>query len=633
MISEGLFSKGLLADETSPGLVWYLKFLVEALFAQDKLPFDYTSPTFFTTVDTLIKTQTNPGTKAVLTKMANIKQTKQSLMYSSDKGHDNLNSTLTRSYSQLLPPAIIEHRQPLQTQIANHPNQPSTQLQPPQAPPNFPPQGTTVNIGITPTRYPPNYYSPSSNVLPQTYGDTAVNSQVMAVSPLQTSTTLHPPPAHHPPTNTHQPQAVPLPVLIRNDIMIISRLNNDQRSEYRLSGLQNTGLTCNLNSVIQALNQIPLFATICQQYSSVTNGYLTKAFNDVFESIKNSVSKAKIGDLTSVNMDPFINSIHFPGFDARQMNDANDFFTRCMSALADEHKGSPLAQSMSSLFGGQRARILVSPAKTDPTKSITTVFTERFWDWSVPISPKNTLQEALESMGDPQTPTQGQDNVKVRELIYSLPPVLFISLRRWTSGPGGFQKNYGQFIFPDEINLKSLLTPLSSAEIMAAMQKRKQIKETKAQGDLSKTMIIRQFESDKELTKLFKFNEPRKKAQTICFQPNFLTLNTPQEFENERAEKKEKDAYYKSEHNYILAAVLVHSGTISFGHYYSYVRLGLNSVDGRKKNQWVKCDDSRISLVTKKEATEEQYGDGSRSNTAMMLMYVRKETIQDISKR
>ncbi|KAF7811470.1 Ubiquitin carboxyl-terminal hydrolase 12 [Senna tora] len=50
-----------------------------------------------------------------------------------------------------------------------------------------------------------------------------------------------------------------------------------------------------------------------------------------------------------------------------------------------------------------------------------------------------------------------------------------------------------------------------------------------------------------------------------------------------------------------LTRVLVHSGGVSGGHYYAYIRPNLS-------NQWFKFDDQRVTKEDMKMAIDEQYG-------------------------
>eukprot|EP01064_Diplonema_japonicum_P027565 TRINITY_DN4005_c0_g5_i1.p1 TRINITY_DN4005_c0_g5~~TRINITY_DN4005_c0_g5_i1.p1 ORF type:complete len:864 (+),score=214.73 TRINITY_DN4005_c0_g5_i1:63-2594(+) len=77
---------------------------------------------------------------------------------------------------------------------------------------------------------------------------------------------------------------------------------------------------------------------------------------------------------------------------------------------------------------------------------------------------------------------------------------------------------------------------------------------------------------------------------------------------------------------YTLFAVMVHKGSsASFGHYYSYIHVGLK--------EWVKFDDTRVSRATRSNAIEENFG-GSTSwhdnSHAYLLVYIRRSRAEHI---
>ena len=77
---------------------------------------------------------------------------------------------------------------------------------------------------------------------------------------------------------------------------------------------------------------------------------------------------------------------------------------------------------------------------------------------------------------------------------------------------------------------------------------------------------------------------------------------------------------------YELHGVLVHSGTITSGHYYAFLRPSI-------EDKWYKFDDSNVSEVQKEEAIENNFGgidprtQKEKTYNAYMLVYVRKEDV------
>eukprot|EP01063_Lacrimia_lanifica_P033938 TRINITY_DN6170_c0_g1_i1.p1 TRINITY_DN6170_c0_g1~~TRINITY_DN6170_c0_g1_i1.p1 ORF type:complete len:1247 (+),score=437.40 TRINITY_DN6170_c0_g1_i1:97-3837(+) len=85
------------------------------------------------------------------------------------------------------------------------------------------------------------------------------------------------------------------------------------------------------------------------------------------------------------------------------------------------------------------------------------------------------------------------------------------------------------------------------------------------------------------------------------------------------------------EHKYRLHAVLVHSGTVAGGHYYSYVKL-----DG----EWFRFDDAAVSPASATEAVEDNFGgyEGSArfwlaDTSAYMLVYTKASCAAEFAQR
>ncbi|KAI9265155.1 hypothetical protein BDA99DRAFT_559227 [Phascolomyces articulosus] len=84
-------------------------------------------------------------------------------------------------------------------------------------------------------------------------------------------------------------------------------------------------------------------------------------------------------------------------------------------------------------------------------------------------------------------------------------------------------------------------------------------------------------------------------------------------------------------HKYILYGVLVHTGDLTGGHYFAFVK-------PTKQQKWLKFDDDRVVPATLKEVLEDNYGGEplnvmghrgyKRSTNAYMLVYIR-ESMQD----
>ncbi|CAL1157407.1 unnamed protein product [Cladocopium goreaui] len=102
------------------------------------------------------------------------------------------------------------------------------------------------------------------------------------------------------------------------------------------------------------------------------------------------------------------------------------------------------------------------------------------------------------------------------------------------------------------------------------------------------------------------------------------------------------EAFSKGSGKYMLHTVIVHSGGVSSGHYYTFVRL---PQEGEGKSQWIKFDDEVVTFCSEQAAVEDNYGGedlsivnyfeqpqallcenwpcGQRIHNAYMLSYVR----------
>ncbi|KAI9485995.1 MAG: hypothetical protein EXX96DRAFT_547274 [Benjaminiella poitrasii] len=92
-------------------------------------------------------------------------------------------------------------------------------------------------------------------------------------------------------------------------------------------------------------------------------------------------------------------------------------------------------------------------------------------------------------------------------------------------------------------------------------------------------------------------------------------------------------------HKYILHGVLVHSGDLTGGHYFAFVKPG-------KEDKWLKFDDDRVIPATLKEVLEENYGGEqlgfpnvnvrpngrpmNRFTNAYMLVYIRECMLDEV---
>ncbi|PVF96521.1 cysteine proteinase [Serendipita vermifera] len=92
------------------------------------------------------------------------------------------------------------------------------------------------------------------------------------------------------------------------------------------------------------------------------------------------------------------------------------------------------------------------------------------------------------------------------------------------------------------------------------------------------------------------------------------------------------DANRSESHVYQLHTVMVHSGDLTGGHYYTFIK-------PNDQTPWLKFDDDRVTPATDKEVFENNYGTGSsglplrpgqKSTDAYVLTYIRKSRIAEV---
>ena len=125
---------------------------------------------------------------------------------------------------------------------------------------------------------------------------------------------------------------------------------------------------------------------------------------------------------------------------------------------------------------------------------------------------------------------------------------------------------------------------------------------------------LRRFERDYEHNRNVKINDKFEYPKEIDLDPYLSTSSD-----------------HSKNNIYVLFAVLVHSGSITSGHYYSYIR------PTYENDQWYKFDDTIVTQVNEDQVISNNFGGPITSNSqteknfsAYMLMYVRKEDVTSI---
>ncbi|CAO3607806.1 unnamed protein product [Mucor fragilis] len=124
---------------------------------------------------------------------------------------------------------------------------------------------------------------------------------------------------------------------------------------------------------------------------------------------------------------------------------------------------------------------------------------------------------------------------------------------------------------------------------------------------------LKRFDYDMDKNAMVKINDRQEFSPEIDLQPYHISI------------EEQSQSQQASSFNYVLHGVLVHSGTISNGHYFAFVR-------PTKEDQWFEFNDERVGPATLNEVFEANFGGQpahtktpkvKRETNAYMLVYIR----------
>ncbi len=69
---------------------------------------------------------------------------------------------------------------------------------------------------------------------------------------------------------------------------------------------------------------------------------------------------------------------------------------------------------------------------------------------------------------------------------------------------------------------------------------------------------------------------------------------------------------------YLLHSVLVHIGDVNGGHYHAFIRPHLEDKPGQHPDKWFKFDDETVTIVTEREAVNDNFGFGGEKDLALI---------------
>ncbi|KAK2940788.1 putative serine/threonine protein kinase [Blattamonas nauphoetae] len=388
------------------------------------------------------------------------------------------------------------------------------------------------------------------------------------------------------PTLIPPKQEVPRPVLLDKSKMRFEALRWEEGGRTKtLVGMQNRSRYCNLNSSLQVLHQNEMV----RELFTISDASQQMPFLGPLSTIFTSLSQ----DCGPVDPVPFGDAFTTDYSPAKHMNDVQHFMSLLLS----------------------RTREAWKPSRR-PGKPQHGVFREKAFSLRMPIQ-SGSLEKEIQKMAEEGQKLADNDCLS-RNQIFSLPPVVLVDLLRWKTENGFLKKNNARFTFPTEIDLTSLISPISLHDTVLLHQKNLQAQ--KRNNEMGTKNKGQKSEKNRKMMELLQTTEERRKSTKVSTTCNMGRFDEKDEQERHLAEKR-AGPYYSQQFVYSLKGVVVHSGTMSGGHYISFVRVG------EEEKRWVRCDDETLTFVSEEEmmTSEGTTKDGrERSTTAMILMFEQK---------
>eukprot|EP01117_Protostelium_nocturnum_P017448 TRINITY_DN7100_c0_g1_i1.p1 TRINITY_DN7100_c0_g1~~TRINITY_DN7100_c0_g1_i1.p1 ORF type:complete len:1026 (+),score=345.63 TRINITY_DN7100_c0_g1_i1:86-3163(+) len=316
-------------------------------------------------------------------------------------------------------------------------------------------------------------------------------------------------------------------------------------------GLKNCGITCHLNSILQALFHISHFKRMVWQIpehkkkspiQSLQRLFYRMQYGlELFASEEDNNEEVKSWSASTAE---FIDSFGWNPFATLEHQEVHEMMKFLFDTL-EESMESPLSSTIQQLFSGSLLNVTQVPSTGwQSTKQ------KDFRDLLLEVKGHYNLLNSLKKYAEPQRLTKEnrintennglQDGIK-QSLFIELPSVLIIQLHRYEyfKKTKEFTKLNDKFTFPNELDLNHLIT------------------NTNVHNNAEKPI----------------------------------------------------------DQTYRIYAVLVHSGDMKNGHYYSYIRPNNGS-------DWFKFDDDKVTPASTEEAISHNFG--HQSTGAYMLIYIRK---------
>ena len=413
-------------------------------------------------------------------------------------------------------------------------------------------------------------------------------------------------------------------------IDLINNNNNNSSSNYRYIyrdtskedtgyvGLQNQGATCYMNSLLQSLFHIPAFRKIVYNMPTSEQDDIKTSIplclQRLFAKLQFSSENCSTKELTT--------SFGWNDHQTFIQHDVQEFCTVLIDKLSEKMKGTPLENSLSSLLGGKfKSYIRCVDVDYESSKI------EDFFDLSMIVKGCADLKKSFETYVEPEhldgdnqykTDEYGPQNAIMGTEFIQFPPILHIHLRRFEFDYQTMRmtKINDKFEFPLSIDLGPYM-----ANNISNSQSNEDKRHDNNEGD-GENQTKNEDDGENQMK-----NEDDGENQMKNEDDG--ENQTKNEDDDENQMKNEDDGESKtSDSIYDLYGVLVHSGSISGGHYFAFLRTSTSP-------QWFKFNDSRVSKASISEAVEDNFGGSSgsyseKSYSAYMLVYIRRNQADEI---
>ncbi|OHT15794.1 hypothetical protein TRFO_13801 [Tritrichomonas foetus] len=341
------------------------------------------------------------------------------------------------------------------------------------------------------------------------------------------------------------------------------------------AGLLNQGATCYMNSILQVLFHLPAFRKLIFSIDSSTNDVDdTKNVILNLQLLFGLLQTTKGPVATKFLTDSFGWSISETG----TQQDVDEFCRELLDNISEKLKNTEYEGKIDELFGGICRNYIRGETKDFEEKA-----DDKFTVFSIVVKGMNNLNDSFHAAFQKQkleneyeSQLFGKQEASLFPRFFKFPKVLFIHLKRF------------------EIQIEN------------------------GQAQNKKINSFFEFNPEIDITQYLS-DECVDKNETPETHPNNYIDN---KF-NENRFGKTNDTAKKESGIYDLFGVLVHVGSANSGHYYAFIR-------PTTEKQWYQFNDSSVTFASEKQAINQNFGDFYDERNAYMLVYVKRDYINDI---